>query len=344
MYKVGIIGVGRGGQGVGAHSIGYAHAHAYQHNDSCRIVAAADVSQSNRDRFAEEYSVDLTYADYREMLAAAKPDILTISAYVGTRREMVEAAVESGVRAIWCEKPFTLAMDDGRWMVELCRRRDVKLVVNHWRRYLHGFREAKRMVKEQRIGPVVEFFATMPQFDLMAMGTHWFDLFRFFADDQPVSWAMGQVRCFGDRVVNGHLMEEHGVAIVGFEDGTRGVLDCGWGSNLGDFVLRVIGTDGLIDLTDGGALRVVDGAGLHTVTVQSQERPAFHQPMVHLLDELIEWMEGGATPEVSGDNALTSAELYLAAYESSLRGDRVDLPLGEQSRFPLEAIAERRSR
>jgi hypothetical protein len=64
--------------------------------------------------------------------------------------------------------------------------------------------------------------------------------------------------------------------------------------------------------------------------------------MVRVLQELIQWTEGGPEPEVSGANALLSAELYLAAYESSLRGDRVDIPLTAQRRFPLDAIVEGR--
>lgn len=342
MYRVGVIGVGRGGQGIGTHSIGYAHAYAYQHHDRSRIVAAADISSDNLNRFGQEFSVDSTYQDYRQMLFDAKLDIVSISAYVGTRREMVLAAIDAGIRAIWCEKPLALSMDDGRWMVDLCRQRGVRLVVNHWRRYLPGFRDAKRMMTERRIGAPIEFFATIPAWDLMGMGTHWFDLFRFFAGDQPVSWVMGQVRCTGDRKFSGQLMEEHGVAVVGFADGTRGVLDCGWGSNLGNVVLRLIGTDGLIDLADDGTLRVVDDAGLHVMPAQhARGKPAFH-PMVRVLQELIQWTEGGAAPEVSGPNALLSAELYLAAYESSLRGDRVDIPLTAQSRFPLDAIVEGR--
>lgn len=345
MYRVGVIGVGKGGQGIGAHSIGHAHAYAYEHDDRCRIVAAADISPDNLSGFAREFSIETTYEDYRQMLVDARPDIVSISAYVGTRRAMVLAAVDAGVQAIWCEKPLALSMNDGRWMMDLCQRHGVKLVVNHWRRYLPGFRDAKRMLAEGRIGRPVEFFATIPEWDLMAMGTHWFDLFRFFADDQPASWVMGQVRCTGDRKFSGHLMEEHGVAVVGFSDGTRGVLDCGWGSNLGDVVLRVIGLDGLIDLTDDGTLRVVDDAGVHEIPPPSAghgaRKPVFH-PMIRVLDELIQWGEGGAEPEVSGPNALRSAELYLAAYESSLRGDRVDIPLTEQSRFPLDVIVESR--
>lgn len=350
LYKVAIIGVGHGGPDVGAHSIGYAHACAYQQHGRCRIIAAADVSQSNLRRFARTFQVDLTYEDYREMLLEAKPDIISVSAYVGTRKEMVTAAIASGVRAIWCEKPFALSMDDGLSMVELCHAHDVKLIVNHWRRYLPVFRDAKQLLKEQKIGRPVEFFATLPEWDLMEMGTHWLDLFRFFSGDQQVNWVMGQVRCSGDQRLTGHLIEEHGIACVGFEDGTRGVLDCGWGTNLGQVDLRLIGTEGLIDLSHDGTLRVLNDEGLHASQVHLEgynhgvgNRYPIVGPMARVLHELIGWMEDGTKPEVSGDNALLSAELYLAAYESALRTDRVDIPLRDQSRFPLDVIIERRA-
>lgn len=343
MYRVGIIGVGRGGEGVGAHSIGHAHAEAYEAHDGCRIVAAADISEDNLTMFARRYGVEVAQEDFRDMLSKAELDIVSVATYAGLHREMVEAAAAAGVKGIWCEKPFALSMDDARAMVDVCARNDVRLVVNHQRRYLHGFREAKRLLNEGVVGRAVEFLAALPDWDLMEMGTHWFDMFRFFANDQPVSWVMGQVRCTGAKRGYGHVMEEHAVAYLSFADGTRGVLDGGIGLN-GDFAIRLVGTEGLIDLDWDGSMKVLDDSGWRTIPTQST-RPAardtdpFLNPMLCVLNGLTTWIESGEEPETSARNGLKSTELYLAAYESARQRDRIDLPLGAQSEFPLQALA-----
>ena len=359
MFKIAIIGAGSG-EAVGDHSMGYAHAYTYWENDACQVVGAADISRENLDRFASTFNIESAREDYREMLQEVRPDIVSICTYVGLHRDMVEASVGAGVKGIWCEKPFALCMDDARFMVDLCEARGVRLVVNHQRRYLDAFQEAKRLLRSGMIGDTVAFFAGLPDWDLMEWGTHWLDMFRFFADDQPVPWVMGQTRCTGGRRMFGHAMEERSLAYFSFADGTRGFLDGGLGFN-GDFSIRLVGTDGMLDLYNDGSLRVLNESGwqvlrpmssLHgglpkeelrsTVTPESlQFLSGEIVPMQAVLSALLTWIGGGDEPEVSGRNALLSTELYLAAYESSLRHDQIELPLVGQARFPLDELSSR---
>jgi predicted dehydrogenase len=342
MYRVAIIGVGSGGTDTGIYSsVGYAHARTYRASGVCSVVAAADVSIDNLRRFAHAFEVSHISTQYQEMLSVARPDIVSIATYAGGRRPIVEACAAAGVRAIWCEKPFCLSMDDGRAMLATCARHNVKLVVNHQRRYLPVFRDAKRLLHDGVIGAPVAFLAGIPDWDLMEWGTHWLDLFRFFADDQPAAWVMGQVRCSGAKRCYGHLQEEHAVAYWAFADGTRGILDGGLALN-GAFAMRLAGSDGLIDIMPDGLLRVVGRHGVQEVPTNSSIHGPYREgddPWAVVLRLLLAWIAGGPEPEVSGRNALLSSELYLAAYESAWRRDRVDLPLTDQASFPLDRLA-----
>ncbi|ACZ42811.1 oxidoreductase domain protein [Thermobaculum terrenum ATCC BAA-798] len=343
MYRVGIIGVGRGGEGIGAHSIGYAHAMAYSNDPRCQIVAATDISIENLNRFTEQFGVTSSFTDYREMLLEAHLDIVSISTYVVFHREMVEACAEAGVKGVWCEKPFALTMDDARAMVEACERAGTRLVVNHQRRYLDVFQRAKQLLRSGRVGQPVMFMASLPGADLIEWGTHWLDMFRFFADDQPARWVMGQVRCTGEKKAYGHLLAESALAYVCFEDGTRALLEDGEMLN-GGFTMRLLGTEGWIDILGEGQLQVLDGNGVETIETRSNvhsPKPGHEmdEPFGKVLDALIGWIEGGPEPLVSGRQGMLSTELYLAAYESAWRRDKVDLPLREQHSFPLDLIA-----
>lgn len=346
MYRVAIIGVGRGGQGIGAHSIGYQHALSYRAQGARELVAVADISEENLSRFADEFGVRGRYTDYHRMLAEAKPEVVSVATYAGLHREMVEACVAAGVRGVRCEKPFALSMDDGRAMVEACEAAGVRLVVDHQRRYLHLFKEAKRLLQAGAVGPPVQIFAHVGPPDIMEWGTHWLDIMRFLLDDAPASWVLGQVRCSGERRGYGHLQEEHGPAYIGFADGTRGVLES-QGQINGDFAIRIIGTDGFIDCKHDGGLMMLNGDGWTQIPVRSnlhRELPGHEAEDAYraALQALLDWIAGGPEPEVSARQGLASTELYLAAYESARRRDRVDLPLGLQGELPLNAVAENR--
>ena len=68
-----------------------------------------------------------------ELLRELRPELVSICTYVGSRSALVEASVRNGAKAIWCEKPLSLTMQEGR-LVELCEEKGVKLVINHYRR------------------------------------------------------------------------------------------------------------------------------------------------------------------------------------------------------------------
>jgi predicted dehydrogenase len=341
MIRAAIIGIGTG-RDIGPRSIGYQHAMTYRDFPDCRIVGAADLSKENRGNFSKTFNVSDVTDDYKEMLSRLKPDVVSVCVWVGARREIVETCAQAGVRAIWCEKPFCLSMDDGRAMLETCEKHNVKIAINHQRRFLHAFQEAKRWLKNGSIGVPMEFLAAIQDWDLMEWGSHWMDAFRFFADDQPAEWVLGQVRCTGQTTRFGHPSEEHSVAYLGFKDGTRGLLEGGLALN-GGYAIRLVGTEGLIDLYHDGKVRLLNEKGWSDIptrsTLHGSEFPE-EDPWRKALASLVGWMEGGPESPISGRNGLLSTELYLAAYESAKRRDRVDLPLKAQTAFPLNDFVE----
>lgn len=341
-----IIGCGKGGDGrAGVHSIGYAHAEAYKAHGGFTVHAACDLDPENLGRFAAEYRPAHAGTDLDALLAAARPEAVSICTYAGSHRAIFEKCVAAGVRAVWCEKPLVLNIEDGHAMLELADRHGVKVVVNHYRRFLHLFREARRLLSEGAVGELVMLSANLADWDQMEWGTHWLDMMRYWAGDQPVDWVFGQARCSGAKRGYGHLMEEHSINYFRFADGTRGLLDGGQGFN-GNTALRADGTTGFLKATWDGQLVLVNAAGERVIPVESSLHGPLQRgvnPHVPLLDEWTAWLDGGPESQVSLRSALHSSELYLACYESAATGDRIDLPLRGQTSFPLDRVAARHS-
>ena len=355
IYTAAIIGVGRGGEGrAGGHSIGYAHANTYQNHPRTRLVTAADISDKNLKTFLSAYGLPQTagFIDHKEMLRELQPEIVSVCTYVGTHRPIIEDAIEAGVKGIFCEKPFTLTMDDARAIGDMCSSANVKLVANHYRRDLHVFRKARQLVADGAIGTPLLFFAGIDDWDQMEWGAHWLDAFRALTGDQDVRHVAAVVDCSGEKVAYGHVMEEYSYAAFTFADGTRAILE-GGRKPPGDSAMRLIGEKGILDIVGGLDLRLTNEEGLKTITCESSvhadyserqprdENGQVIQAYPDIMDGLIGWIEGDAEPSTGITNAIKATEMYLGAYEAGRQGKVLEFPIGPQDTFPLDEIARR---
>jgi len=336
-----VIGCGRGGDNVGAHSIGYVHGKAYREHPAIELAGAWDLDAENLARFCGYFSVPYQTEDSEELLTTVRPDIVSLCTYVGARPALLEAAIRTGAKAIWCEKPFALTIQEGRRLVELCENKDVKLVINHYRRYLDLWNRLKQLAKDREIGDLEFIRGSFEGWDQMEMGTHLLDMMRYLLDDEPVSWVMGQVRCTGAKKGYGHVIEEHSACYFAFQNGVRGFYDASVhfpGKNL----LRVEGSGGYLEVFPEGTINLVNARGLTSIETDSDwshPKQGGRDPFQDLLNELLAWVEGAQPPRINGRSGLASTELYLACYESSKQRNRIDLPLNDQDGFPLDAIA-----
>ncbi|WP_407649005.1 Gfo/Idh/MocA family oxidoreductase [Devosia algicola] len=94
MYRVAVIGCGKGGEGVGAHSIGHAHGRHWSRCDYAKIVGACDLNAENLASYVKNFEVEFASDSAADMLARAKPDIVSICTYAGSHADLVEALRE----------------------------------------------------------------------------------------------------------------------------------------------------------------------------------------------------------------------------------------------------------
>ena len=340
-YRAAVIGVGRAGDEpadrAGGFKIGYHHATQYRAHPEVDLVAGADIDEHNLSAWRDEFDVPEGYADHREMLAALVPDVVSICTYVGLHARMIEDCARAGVRGIFCEKPFLAAPTERELVRRLVADTGVKIVVGHIRRYQPIFRRMRDLVRDGAIGRPLLFSAGIPGWDLSEWGTHWLDMFRFFNDDAPVEWVMGQARVRDARAY-GHATEEHAIAYFSFANGCKALID--GGSELAQpFTMILTGESGEIRLL-GNTLRILDADGMREEAFAGGG-DVWTDMWRATVDDLVAWIGGAGEPTVGATNALQTSELNLAAYLSALERDRIDLPLEDLSlaEWPLEQLA-----
>ncbi len=326
-YRVGFIGVGKPWKSEGATGFGMAHQHAdgYVRTGRCTLAACADPSEGATRFFAEKYGVPRVYSDPAEMLAEEKPDIVSVCTWPHLHAPLTIAAARSGVKAIHCEKPMATSWGEAKEMARVCEENRVRLTFNHQRRFLGPFQAARGQIQAGAVGELIRIEGNCG--DLYDWGTHWLDMFFFYNGEAPAKWVLGQVDSREERKIFGVPMENQGLCEFQFENGVRAFLATGKDSNE-PAAHRLIGTEGMIEVRgDAPHVRLMNATtnGWHTI----EQPDDLHGPdaVERAIADVVDSLATGRGSMLSAQNALRSTEVIFAAYESSRRRGRVDLPL-----------------
>jgi len=328
-YKVAVIGCGRPWRTENATGFGMAHRHmaGYRNSGKCELVAVADLKPENAAAFVKEWNpAARTYADYVEMMRKEKPDVVSVCLWPHLHAQVVCDIAPLGLRAIHCEKPMDIHWDSAMRMHQLCEQRGVQLTINHQRRYNKPFLKAKELLDAGAVGAIQRMDAAWGNF--ADSGTHWLDMLFYFNNETPAQWALGQIDIRGARRVFGALNEGQGVLTFHCQNGVRATMFSGKDHpDLGCFI-RISGDKGVLEITTADPwlrLHQLDRPGWEVFnTGESIHDDA---AIYRGIDNLLECLETGATPLLSSKNAIRATEIIFAAYESSRRRGRVDLPL-----------------
>ena len=95
----------------------HTHAGWYAAHPRVTLVAGADTDPAALAEFSADWAVPAShcYADYREMLARERPDVVSVCAYAPERVEMCEAAIAAATNSIVhstppCSRDMTTSM------------------------------------------------------------------------------------------------------------------------------------------------------------------------------------------------------------------------------------------
>lgn len=156
---VAAIGVG-GSRGAGFSQGTHIARKAAQH---ARMIAVCDVDELHMDEFNKGFEGKLKkYADYRELLAKEKPDVVTIGTPDHWHVPIAIAAMHAGCD-VYCEKPLTLTIEEGIRICDVAKETSRVFQVGTQQRSEHEerFLKAIAIVRSGRLGKKVNAFAAI---------------------------------------------------------------------------------------------------------------------------------------------------------------------------------------
>lgn len=185
-YKTAIIGLGNIGYGLSQFDAGFTTTHfeAYYSSKKINLTAVCDIDTKLEDLFSKKIGEKKTrfYKDFREMMRNEKPQIVSICTPDETHYTILKEVAEfPSVEAIWCEKPLAVTLKQGKEMVQICRARNIKLLVNYTRRYDAFYRKIKD--KAQYVLGEMKAITCYYSGGITTNGSHMLDLLHFFLGD-----------------------------------------------------------------------------------------------------------------------------------------------------------------
>ncbi len=318
--------------------------------ENCILTAVYDVdAQANAD-VAAEFGAKACASE--EELLASDVDIVYIATPAWLHCDQVLRVAAAGKHVI-CEKPLGMTVEEGVRMIEACANAGVKLGVGFMMRFHAQHQAALRLVREGRLGkmvfgraqlscwypPIPGAWRQTPEQggggSLMDLGGHCIDLLELFLGRAKT------VQCVTDRLVHDYASEDTAVALLEFDSGAKGAVDCLF--NVPDASslnrLELYGTRGSI-LAEG---TIGQGeAGTMTARLESDpggyvaqqnrdtgEGMTINPPPVNMYRAEVEAFAGAVVentePPVNGAAGLWSQKVLAACYESAKTGKKVML-------------------
>ena len=330
------------------------------------VVALADANEAGRAKTQERVRARRTYADYHEMLEKERPQLVSVAPrWTDQHHAMVKAALATGAH-VYCEKPFTRTLAEADELLALASRTNRKIAVAHQGRISPATLELKRRLEAGEFGELLELRVHGKQDkraggeDMVVLGTHQFDLVRYFAgeplwcsarvlqsgrditlaDARPATEDIGPVA--GDEIqalfglpggVNVHYTSRAKNAAVAGPWGIELIGTKCRARLLNDVHTTVFLDRAKSEMTERGEVREwtpVDANPKESAAGSAGQQSGNRR----VVDDWLAAIENDREPQCSGFAAMKSLEMIHAVFAAGLSRGRVTLPLSNR-KHPL---------
>jgi predicted dehydrogenase len=220
----------------------WSHVDAYNKCPSTTLVGAVEIDKQTIDLFHERSPEIPVYPTVQDLFTKHRIDIVSICVPTRLHYQIFTEIVRYPVKAIFCEKPLSLSVEDSREMVRIAQEKDIHLGVNYTRRWQNSYIFVKKLIDEGKIGKITAITAYYPG-QIYNIGSHLFDTVRMISGLRPVTASAIIVNDAPDPSVSGWLLSEDKVFFPFIATGKREDLI---------FEIDVVGDQGRIRVLENG--------------------------------------------------------------------------------------------
>ena len=330
--RVGLIGTGRIGKLHAENIVGNLYEYA-------ELKSVADVYFEGAKELAKRLNIKNAYQDYHDILSDREIDAVIICSSTNTHCQIIIDSANN-VKEIFCEKPIDLSVDKIKDALNVVDKKGVKLQLGFNRRFDHNFKKIYDIVRKGDIGDVHVIKVTSrdpapPPIDyikvsggiFLDMAIHDFDMLRYISGSEANEvFATGGVMI--DPAIGKIGDIDTAVTIVKMKNNIICLVDNSRKSVYGyDQRLEVFGSKGCLIADNNTPTNVKH---YNDLSVNSDKPYYFFlerykNAYINELREFFESIRIDKKPLVSGIDGLKSTYIALAAKESLMKGDKIEV-------------------
>ena len=127
--------------------------------DGSQVLAIAEMNAAARKRAQKAHPGITVTADASEVMASRDIDAVAVITPVWTHYELAKAALENG-KHVFVEKPFTSNTEQGEKLIELARRKNLKIMVDHTFLFTGAVRKISQLLDDDALGKLYYYDST----------------------------------------------------------------------------------------------------------------------------------------------------------------------------------------
>ena len=334
-------------------------------NNGLEIVGVCDIIAEHMEVLLAKHGMqdDLSiqrYTDYKTMLAATTPELVSIATESGSHAEIALYCIEQRIPVI-IEKPMAMSMKDANEIIRLSEEKHVKVCACHQNRFNIAVQEMRRALEAGRFGRLShgsihvrwnrnrEYYEQAPWRGtwakdggaLMNQCIHGIDLLRWTFGGE-IEEVYGQTR---QQFHNYLEAEDVGMAVVKFRNGAIATIEGTtnvYPQNLEE-TLYVFGEKGTVKL-GGKSTNNIDIWNFEDETDSDRKNKGLEEITSNvygnghtsLFADMIDAIKNDRNPYVDAYAGRDALELVLAVYKSQKEGKAVKLPLEDFASTDME--------
>ncbi len=327
------------------------------------VVAVADPDAKGRAAAAQKSKAARHYADYREMLAKERPQLVAVAPrWTDQHHAMTLAALKIGAH-IYTEKPFTKTLAEADDLLAVADQAGLKIAVAHQVRLAPNIVFLKRALDAGLVGQLLQIRSWGKQDeraggeDMLVLGTHLFDLLRNFAGEP--AWCTARIMQQGSEFKRSDARKtKEQIGLVGgdeidaqfaFANGVFATFTsrARLRDTVGRWGIELIGSKGVVRIlmdvfpavlflpntawTPGGKTDSWQPLKDDPTLKFTADEKSFGPANRRVVEDWLAAIRLNREPACSGRIGMKAIEMVMAVYQAGLSGTRVSFPLADRS-------------
>lgn len=164
------------------------HAESIKSISDLELAALCDVDSVKTEKFSLIYNVRKSYNNYKILIDEINPDILSIATRTDVKSEIINYAIDKGVKGVYVEKPLGRSVNECKQILDKISNSNAKIAYGVQRRSMPIYSQVKEICNSGIYGEVKQITIEFGKSTLLWSHPHSTDLIVFFSNSTDVEY------------------------------------------------------------------------------------------------------------------------------------------------------------